>query len=717
MAYSRSSSLEGVGSSLRFPPSHRLGVPPSLLMVEATSSRHGIETDNSGSGIAEQGRREEAAVLSTEGVDEPDFEPEETRPDTRGKRKRSSSSSVTSLKHRKMSLPEAVYPSVLTYDDQPLSEYGLYIPQKLPRSILCSQLALCSYVISIAETFVSIQAYREHLELLDLRLPPNLSDQLGGNHSFVSQFLSAVLTNLKGVSTIDHLLLPKICLQSTQELATCLCPLEQGGEVRITALSLTLDEVKSFNMNSKTADKIVSTLQGVRVTNLHLVSTDTNSATSLQTSLQLAATKVGCTITIRCSLHGKEPFFCYEEKEDGSVEKESISPQTLLSGLNVVSASSQAAPAKSLGPKMARQRKGRAKSAYLSDCSFSKKAADELSPDDPFASNIWELEKLHRSGTDGEGITIAVIDSGINYLHPAFKEKILLVRNFVPEKLNNFDSIVDSDGHGSLCAGIAAGAPFCPRDGESSDSDSIFIPSGVAPKAKLIICKVVDAGRGEADNKAIVAALQWLKTLATTGTNIDVVSISLAASYFSKQQADLISGLTGLGVIVVCCASNEGRMRFQPISFPGRLGQVLCIGAHDDNGKPTSFSPVGREMDFLGPGKDIWGPGPGTSGPFAMDCASGTSCATPAVAGLVCLVLHRVSRMQAQHPRKYQVSGRPVLECVHNVWVMRELLREMSSSPGHHSEEIGHGTLDPYRLLDRNDDELFRLIDSIVEDE
>ena len=157
-------------------------------------------------------------------------------------------------------------------------------------------------------------------------------------------------------------------------------------------------------------------------------------------------------------------------------------------------------------------------------------------------------------------------------------------------------------------------------------------------------------------------------------------------------------------------------MRMQPISFPARMGQVLCIGAHDEDREPASFSPVGRELDFLAPGKDVWGPGPGTMGPFAMDCASGTSCATPGVAGLVCLVLHAVSKL-CEKSSKYQIGGKPLLHHVHNVWVMREILKEMSSSPGHHSDELGYGPLHPYRVLDRSPQEILRMVDEIVQDE
>lgn len=315
-------------------------------------------------------------------------------------------------------------------------------------------------------------------------------------------------------------------------------------------------------------------------------------------------------------------------------------------------------------------------------------------------------------------MTIALIDSGINYIHPAFKNKILAVRNFVPDAIDDFDCVIDSDGHGTHCAGIAAGNPFyCPTSSDPK-SESVLVPSGVAPGAKLVICKVVKTKNGEVDSDAFVRALHWLKELHTTGkVLIDVISVSLASTFYSNRRAQVISQLSSLGVITVCCASNVGRLRLHPIAFPARLGQVLCIGAHDENGKPTSFSPVGRELDYLAPGDSLWGPGPGTDGPFAMDCASGTSCATPGVAGLVCLILQSVKRICDKDPQKFQIGGKSLLELVHNVWVMREILKETSSSPGHHSDEIGHGTLNPYRLLDRSDEEIMRVINEIVEDE
>ena len=359
------------------------------------------------------------------------------------------------------------------------------------------------------------------------------------------------------------------------------------------------------------------------------------------------------------------------------------------------------------------------KRAFTTDCSYTENA--QISSEDTYASKLWDLERLHASGIDGSGTTIAVLDSGINYTSPAFKDKIIAIRNFVPNSIDDIDCAIDSDGHGSLCAGIAASSSFyCPISENDSTSPCLKIPSGVAPGAKLIICKVVDTTSGDVNTAAFLEALKWLKEIHVSGTTIDVVSISLASSYFSHERATVINDLVSLGVIVVCCASNVGRMKMQPISYPARLGHVLCIGSHDDNGKPASFTPVGRELDFLAPGEDMWGPGPGTKGPFAMDCGSGTSCSTPAIAGLICLVLHDIrQRCSSEKDGNVDttIAGKQLTEYVKNVWVMRELLKEMSSSPGHHSEEIGYGTLNPYRLLDSNTEEIVRIVNEIIEDE
>lgn len=137
------------------------------------------------------------------------------------------------------------------------------------------------------------------------------------------------------------------------------------------------------------------------------------------------------------------------------------------------------------------------------------------------------------------------------------------------------------------------------------------------------------------------------------------------------------------GAIVVCAASNVGRRHKYNIGYPARFGNVLCIGSHTLNGQPSEFTSIGREVDFLAPGENIWSTAPNN----AFVPMSGTSMATPFVSGLAALVL------------AYDRGRRKEIK---NIAQMRHLLREMCSKSGHHDESSGYGTLDPMRVFRDN---------------
>ena len=615
---------------------------------------------------------------------------------------------------------------IVTHNAEPFKEFAVFLPPNIPQAILLSRSALSEFVLKASNAYFNLWPVATRLSRVDLRLPPNYAAILASESTFLEQYLSNAASRLGHVESIGKVYLPHIVL-SLIELGQVFAVFMQG----------------SFSVNKlfipvQTAQIGIKSHQGAAGSNTQyqlLASILCNSKTSAVTFVS----QDKCVQEFRDRLQGElknwpssapklvvsgqqldpcGPTYAPQDAEKPA--EKSINPHKLVASLNFM-----AAPPKPISHKRDRATQGprgpkaahtsTSSITYSTDCTYTEDT--QLTTDGPFTSEMWNLERLHKRGVTGKGVVMAIIDSGINYLHPAFSGRVIAVKNFVANAMDDVDCVIDSDGHGTLCAGIAGGASFHrPRNLDDPSSPCIAIPPGIAPEASLIICKVVSTSTGCVDSEAFVRALVWLKEYHDRQHAVDVVSISLASLYFSLQREKAISDLVSAGVIVVCCASNVGRMRMQPISYPARMGHVLCIGAHDEDGKPTSFSPVGRELDFLGPGKDIWGPGPGTMGPFAMDCASGTSCATPAVAGLVCLVLHAIGKLCEKNER-YQIGGKSLLHHVHNVWVMREILKEMSSSPGHHSDEIGYGPLHPYRVLDRSPQEILRIVDEMVQDE
>ena len=265
-------------------------------------------------------------------------------------------------------------------------------------------------------------------------------------------------------------------------------------------------------------------------------------------------------------------------------------------------------------------------------------------------------------------------------------------------------NIITTDiiGHGTLCAGILCGKsfPYYHDPQNESDNRKNDFPCGVAPDVTLVVCKVTLGDSKTALPSAVANALKWICT-----QNIDVVSLSMGSLGISLEVVAAINRLVDKGVIMVCAASNYGHQFSQPICFPARLGHVLCIGSHGPHGKPSSFSPVGQDIDFLAPGEDIAGPNNIFVDHVAVD--SGTSYAAPAVAGLVCLILQYINDIANK-------VGVEVANQFKNHWVMKEILRKISTCPGRHTDDEGFGALNPLQFFLRPDQILKMIFDEII---
>ena len=256
--------------------------------------------------------------------------------------------------------------------------------------------------------------------------------------------------------------------------------------------------------------------------------------------------------------------------------------------------------------------------------------------------NAWGVrhigtKRVHDSGVRGEGVKVAVIDSGIDYVHfdlsgsqpvyPEFNGNYRGGWDFV----NNDADPIDDNGHGTHVAGILA-----------ADKNG-YLVVGVAPRVELYSLKVVDAS-GNGQYSSVIAALQW-----AVDHGIDVVNMSIGGHEVSQALADAVEAAYQAHVLMVAAAGNVNPLTLQeliygcPVVYPAAYPHVLATTFTDPTDSLTGYSCTGSEVDFAAPGNQVFSPVPvGTCmfcSPNGYQALSGTSMASPHLAGLVALVL------------------------------------------------------------------------------
>jgi len=231
----------------------------------------------------------------------------------------------------------------------------------------------------------------------------------------------------------------------------------------------------------------------------------------------------------------------------------------------------------------------------------------------------------------GQEIRVAVLDTGIDPFFPGFAGRLGLYKDYVGE-----GAAPDKHGHGTHVSGII---------GQTDAADPGYV--GMAPGVVINMYKVLDAsGSGSATGIA-----QALEDAFNDGA--DVISLSLggaggsAEPDFLQRRADLV----GARIPVVVAAGNSGPKGTQPFrETPARAANVITVGASDDNDKVASFTSRGVTDDRrIKP--NVYAPGVGIAAARAAGTAmgtplsqwttvaSGTSMATPCVAGIVAALL------------------------------------------------------------------------------
>lgn len=292
---------------------------------------------------------------------------------------------------------------------------------------------------------------------------------------------------------------------------------------------------------------------------------------------------------------------------------------------------------------------------------------------DDLTNTATGVSAAWNSGFTGAGIGVAVIDSGINDSHPDLWDsthttsRVVYHQDFTGTPTTNSNGAsYDLYGHGTHVAGIIAGNGYL--------SGGRY--AGVAPDATLIDLRALDAN-GSGTDSTVIAAIQQAIALKNV-YNIRVINLSLGrgipASYTQDPLCQAVEAAWNNGIVVVVAAGNLGRLSvygsngFGTITAPGNDPYVITVGATKSNGStspaaetkasysskgPTTYDHV-LKPDIMAPGNDVVSlaaPGAtleasypsdivtGTDGNADYFTLSGTSMATPAVAGAAALML------------------------------------------------------------------------------
>ncbi len=243
-------------------------------------------------------------------------------------------------------------------------------------------------------------------------------------------------------------------------------------------------------------------------------------------------------------------------------------------------------------------------------------------------SNQWPLQKLGAQEawkhTQGEGVTVALLDTGVDASHPDLKSAVLPGRNFVS---GSGDGKTDTEGHGTAMASIIAGQGTGPQHVQ-----------GLAYGAKILPLTVMRGRRPIAS--AVEEAVK-----SATAQQIKVLNLSFGSSLDPELAKDnpertAIEEALRNDMVVVAGAGNTGASQpFYPAAYPG----VIAVSAVDRDGRPWQKSGHGSWVTVAAPGVDIKVAKPGGG----YDTVNGTSAAAAYVSATVALIRAKFPELSA----------------------------------------------------------------------
>jgi type VII secretion-associated serine protease mycosin len=281
---------------------------------------------------------------------------------------------------------------------------------------------------------------------------------------------------------------------------------------------------------------------------------------------------------------------------------------------------------------------------------------------DSVRAEQWHLKTLNVAGaweyTQGAGVTVAVIDSGVDATHRDLVGQVLPGLDLVD---SGGDGDTDLVGHGTTVSALIAG--------RGDDTSGVV---GIAPKAKILPVRVLDRENRYDDALIVAKGVRW-----AVDHGARVVNLSLGGNGSSPALAAALDYAFAKDVVVVACTGNASASTTSGVWYPAREPGVLAVAGMERDGEALwQGSITGKETVVTAPATQLVGARPG--GYWRVQ---GTSFAAPMVSGTAALIRSRWPTMSAGEV------------------VNRIIKTAKDRGPAGHDAQYGYGMVDPTNAL------------------